>query len=109
MRHLFISCTLCGLGAALGVQVFFQRTPYLIEQDGGFYIQDAAPYTAVGAIAGQLIAEGLLSFLANRDRRKEAQRLQAAIHNEAALQGLTLEQQAVLLEAVRRLEEQRHV
>jgi hypothetical protein len=109
MKRLFLCSLLAGMGAAIGVQVFFQRTPALIENDGGFYIQDAAPYAATGAIAGYLIAEGLLTLAASGANRKEATRLKTALTSEAAMQGLSLDQQAVLLQALQNLEDARNV
>ena len=109
MKRLFLCCLMTGMGAAIGVQVFFQRTPALIETDGGFYLQDAAPYAATGAIAGYLTAEGLLLLAFSGARRTAADRLKAALTSEAALQGLSLDQQAVLLQAIQTLEAQHHV
>jgi hypothetical protein len=110
MKRLFLCSLLTGMGAALGVQVFFQRIPVLIANgDGGFYVQDAAPYAATGAIAGYMTAEGFLLFVLNRARRKESDRLKAALISESALQGLTLDQQAVLLTAIQNLEDHHNV
>ena len=109
MKRLFLCALLSGMGAATGVLVFFQRTPLLIEHDGGFYIQDAAPYAGTGAIAGYLMAEGILMLASHGVSRSEARRLKAALTSEAALQGLSLEQQAVLLQALQNLEDRSHV
>ena len=109
MKRLFISCVLTGLGAASGTYIFFLRTPWLIQEQGGFYIQDSAPYAAVGAIVGQLAAEGLILLTVARERSKASKRLRLAVTSEAMLQGLSVEQQAVLFEAIRRMEESSHV
>jgi uncharacterized membrane protein YobD (UPF0266 family) len=107
VKRLFLSCVLSGLGAGVGCYVFFLRTPWLIQKQGGFYVQDSAPYAATGAIGGLLSAEGLIALASLKERSRASKKLKSALSNEALLQGLSLDQQAVLFEAIRRMEKGR--
>ncbi|MBW4662200.1 MAG: hypothetical protein KME15_26405 [Drouetiella hepatica Uher 2000/2452] len=105
MKRLFFTTLLSGFGAAIGLQVFVWQSPWLIQKEGGFYISQGIPYAATGAVSGVLIGEALTLLLMSGESRKAKQRLNSAVTNEAVLQGLTLDQQAVLLEALRRMEQ----
>ena len=105
MKRLFFTTLLSGFGAAMGLQVFVWQSPWLIQKEGGFYISQGIPYAATGAICGVLVSEVLMLVLLSGESRKAKQRLNSAVIDEAVLQGLTLDQQAVLLETLRRLEQ----
>ena len=104
IKRLFFTTLFSGFGAAMGMQIFVWQMPWLIQRNGGVYLSQGAPYVASGAIAGVLSSEILTLLLFRGASRKAKQHLQSAVTQESLLQGLTLDQQAVLLEALRSLE-----
>lgn len=103
MKRLFFTTLFSGFGAAMGLQIFVWQMPWLIQKDGGVYLVQGIPHVATGAVSGVLVSEALTLLLFTGASRKARSRLNSAITDEAVLQGLTLDQQAVLLEALRKL------
>lgn len=104
MKRLLLSLFFSALGAAVGLQVFIWRSDWLIQKQGGFYISQGVPYAATGAATGAIVAEVLATATQRSARRREQQRLAEAIKNESFLQGMPIEQQAVILAALENLQ-----
>ena len=105
IKRLILTNLFTALGAAIGVQLFVWQAPWLIQRDGGFYISQGIPYASTGAVAGLMSAEGLLLAVRSGERRKARNRVSEALTDEALLQGMPLDQQAVLFEALRKSSE----
>lgn len=117
MNHLKVFASLiittlsAACGAALGTQVFFWQTPWLLQSQGGFYVSDSAPYAATGAAVGVLGAEGVLIGLSTvaahrRARKQRSEQLRQILMDEAIAQGLSLEELAVVRAAVEKAEQE---
>ena len=107
LKRLILTNLFTALGAAIGVQLFVWQAPWLIQRYGGFYISQGIPYASTGAVAGLMSAEGLLLAVRAGERSKARKRISTALSSEALMQGMPLEEQAVVLEAVRKsLEDQ---
>ncbi|HEY9696766.1 MAG TPA: hypothetical protein V6D10_05855 [Trichocoleus sp.] len=103
MKRLIFLALCGGFGAVLGAYTFIWKVNHL-PRNQSLHISQANPPIFVGAAGGVLIGETIATLSQRAKRKRQQEQLKQAIFTEAELQGLDLEQQAVLLAAVERMQ-----